>query len=224
MSDEICRRCSGTQQRRRHDGRSVQVPDGFMILHSSSRHLCMYRYVLRTTKYIRRKKLKEPPPGDQVSGWTCRICVQNFRVYLLKTAWTFKLLCGKHVYFTQLLEITWFQCRIEFLRYVLPNIEHRQVRSSNACVKRFTCSRLIQKKNEKQFFQRKRPTIFGLFDGLWSVGTRFRHYRQSYDLKKGGHVMSPSFTGGQYDTKYLVWNIRIDGANGIRGRGNLRRF
>ena len=100
MSDEICRRCSGTQQRRRHDGRSVQVPDGFMILHSSSRHLCMYRYVLRTTKYIRRKKLKEPPPGDQVSGWTCRICVQNFRVYLLKTAWTFKLLCGKHVYFT----------------------------------------------------------------------------------------------------------------------------
>ena len=27
MSDEICRRCHGKQQRRRHGGRSVQIPD-----------------------------------------------------------------------------------------------------------------------------------------------------------------------------------------------------
>ena len=27
MSDEICRRCNGKQQRRRRDGRSVQLPD-----------------------------------------------------------------------------------------------------------------------------------------------------------------------------------------------------
>ena len=48
MSDEICRRCNGKQQRRRRGGRSVHLPDWFMMLHSSSRHLCMYTYV-RTT-------------------------------------------------------------------------------------------------------------------------------------------------------------------------------
>ena len=29
-------------------------------------------------------------------------------------------------------------CSIEFLYYVLLNIEHRQIRSSNICVERFT--------------------------------------------------------------------------------------
>ena len=48
---------------------------------------------------IRREKEKEPPPGGQVSGWTCRTCAQKFIVYLLKTAGTFRLLCGKHVHF-----------------------------------------------------------------------------------------------------------------------------
>ena len=38
LSDEICRRCNGKQQGRRRGGRSVQLPDWFMILHSSSRH------------------------------------------------------------------------------------------------------------------------------------------------------------------------------------------
>ena len=65
------------------------------------------------------------------------------------------------------------------MRYVPLNVEDRQVRSSNVCVKRFadipwsTCSRLVQKKKEKKEKLRKRLTNFGLFDGLWSVGTRF---------------------------------------------------
>ena len=39
-------------------------------------------------------------------------------------------------------------------------------------------------------------------------------------------AMSPSFAvhEGQYDTKYLVCNIRIDGASGIRGGENFRRL
>ena len=45
MSDEICRRCVGKHERRRRGGRSVQLQDWFMILHSSSRHLCTCTYV-----------------------------------------------------------------------------------------------------------------------------------------------------------------------------------
>ena len=44
MPDKISRRCNGKQQRER-GGRSVQLPDWFMILLSSSRHLCPYTYV-----------------------------------------------------------------------------------------------------------------------------------------------------------------------------------
>ena len=47
----------------------------------------------------RRNKEEKKKNGDQVSGWTRRTCLQNFTVYLSKTAWTFRLLCGKHVYF-----------------------------------------------------------------------------------------------------------------------------
>ena len=55
MPDEICRRFNGKQQYRRRSGRSVQLPDWFMIRHSFSRHACTYTYVLHLTKYIRRK-------------------------------------------------------------------------------------------------------------------------------------------------------------------------
>ena len=72
---------------------------------------------------------------------------------------------------------------MEFFRYVVLNVEHRQIRYSNAGVKRYRhpleyLSRLFQKNVFFFFFffsQRKRLTIFGLFEGLWSVGTRFRH-------------------------------------------------
>ena len=40
-------RCNGEQQRKRRGGRSEQLPDWFMILHSS-RHLYTYTHVLRT--------------------------------------------------------------------------------------------------------------------------------------------------------------------------------
>ena len=94
MSDEIYCRCNGQQQRRRRGGRSVQLPGWVMILHSSSRQLCKYTYVLRTTNIFSENK-RETPSGGHVSGWTCRTCAQKFRVYLLKTAWTFGLSCGK---------------------------------------------------------------------------------------------------------------------------------
>ena len=48
MSDEFCRRCHGKQQRKRRGGRSVQLADWFMILHSSSR-----RFVRVRTYYAR---------------------------------------------------------------------------------------------------------------------------------------------------------------------------
>ena len=38
-------------------------------------------------KYFRRKQ-NNPPPEDQTSGWACKTRVQNFMVYLSKTAWT----------------------------------------------------------------------------------------------------------------------------------------
>ena len=58
----FCRWCNGKQQRTRRGGRSVQRPNWFMILHSSSRHVCTNTYALGTTKYIRRKKEKNPRP------------------------------------------------------------------------------------------------------------------------------------------------------------------
>ena len=43
------------------------------------------------------KKEEENQREGQVSGWGCRTCVQNCRVYRLKTTWTLGLLCGKRV-------------------------------------------------------------------------------------------------------------------------------
>ena len=57
--------------------------------------------------YSATQKEEPPPPGGQVSGWTCGTCVQNCRVYLVKTGWTFGLLCGKHVYFTYIVSCTY---------------------------------------------------------------------------------------------------------------------
>ena len=40
------------------------------------------------------------------------------------------------------------------------------------------------KEEKKGFFLRKRLTIIGLLKGLWSMGTRLRHSRQSWVLNK----------------------------------------
>ena len=60
MSDEICRRCNGKQHGRRRGGRSVQLPDSFMILHSSSRYSRTYTYVLLVRPNIFSGKKKAP--------------------------------------------------------------------------------------------------------------------------------------------------------------------
>ena len=76
MFDEIYRRCSGKRQRRMRGGRSVQLPDWFMVLNSSSRHLSTYMYVLRTTKYVRprkKKKLREVRSRDGHLENMCKI-------------------------------------------------------------------------------------------------------------------------------------------------------
>ena len=88
VSDEICRRYNGKQQRRTRGGRGVQLLDCFMILYSSSRHLCTYTYVLRTTKYTRRKQAKKSPEVRSRDGHVEHVC-KNSGSYLLKTAWTF---------------------------------------------------------------------------------------------------------------------------------------
>ena len=67
MFDEICRRCNGKQLRSRRDGGSMELPDWFMTLHSSSRHLCTskvrttVRITKHITKHIRRQKEKTSP-------------------------------------------------------------------------------------------------------------------------------------------------------------------
>ena len=153
MSNEMCRECNGKQLSRRRGGQSVQLPDWLMILHSSSRNLRTYTYV---NIFGENKEAKKNV--GQVSGWACRTCVQNFRVYLLRTAWTFGLLCGKKcvLYIVACNYSIFVWDRV--LPYVPLNIWNRQVRSSHVCVKRFTdrraleyCSRLVQKNGEKMF-------------------------------------------------------------------------
>ena len=117
------------------------------------------------------------------------------------------------------------------MRYVLLNIEHREVRSSNVCVKHFTgmpWSTLQSPHSEKMkepFFSYENTLPFLAF--LMACG-RYGHVittstdPRSWERK----AMSPSSTvhWGQYDTKYLVCNIRIDGASGIRGGENFIRL
>ena len=54
------RRCNRKQHGRRRGGRSVQLPDSFMILHSSSRHLCTYTYVLYVRPIFSGQRRKPP--------------------------------------------------------------------------------------------------------------------------------------------------------------------
>ena len=126
---------------------------------------------------------KHPPEVRSRDGHTCRTCVQKFRSISYNTPLTYRIFCGKHAYLRLLLVITSFQCRIEFLRQIPLKIYHRQVRFANVCVKTFTDGHDLKylqsprsdKNGKKKAFLRKRLTVFGPFDGLWSVGTRFRH-------------------------------------------------
>ena len=61
------------------------------LFHDSARFFETFMHVYVCTYYvgpnIRRKKGEKH--AGQVSGRTCRTCVQIFRVHLLKMAWTF---------------------------------------------------------------------------------------------------------------------------------------
>ena len=97
MSGEICRRCNGKQQGRRRGGRSVQLSDSFMILHSSSRHSCTYTYVLYVRPNIFSGKKRKPPRRSGLGMDMYCTCVQNFRVYFLDiNGVDIKFWCGKH--------------------------------------------------------------------------------------------------------------------------------
>ena len=95
MSGEICRRCNGKQQGRRRGGRSVQLSDSFMILHSSSRHSCTYTYVLYVRPNIfsgkKRKPLRRSGLGDG------HVLVQKSRAYQKKR----KTIPGTYVFRTE---------------------------------------------------------------------------------------------------------------------------
>ena len=59
MSDEIYRRYNGKQQRRRRGGRSVQLPNWFMIQHSFRD---IYAHSIRSTYFARPKIFGESTP------------------------------------------------------------------------------------------------------------------------------------------------------------------
>ena len=98
MSDEICRRCNGERQGRRRGGRSVQLPDSFLILHSSSRHTCTCTYVL----YVRpnfnifsgTKRNKAP---SEVRSRDGNVLFPNFRVYLSDVNGVDSKFCAKNM-------------------------------------------------------------------------------------------------------------------------------
>ena len=77
---------------------------------------------------FRRKRRKNPEIWPRDWHVRCRARVQNFRVYLSRTAWTLRLLCVKMIKIRYSLRITWFQSSIQFFRQILLNVGHRQVR------------------------------------------------------------------------------------------------
>ena len=92
----------------------------FALMPSNPFMARMRTYYVRPNMFGETKKRQHPPEVRSQDGHVEHVCTGS--VYLFKTAWTFGLLCGEHAYFTYLLEITWFWCRIEFLRYVPLNI------------------------------------------------------------------------------------------------------
>ena len=80
-------------------------------------------------------KKKEKKNAGKASGWACGRRVQNFKVYISKTAWTIGVLCVKMSKVRYFLQMTSFWCRIQFFRQILLNVEYRQVRFSIFCAK-----------------------------------------------------------------------------------------
>ena len=110
-----------------------------------------------------------------------RTRVHTISVYLRKTAWTFGFLCGKHVKFA------WLPCNylVSALGSTL-GVKHDLILSLRSQIferLRETFRHALEylqlarsEKNEKNArFLQKHLIIIDLFEGLWSVGTRFRH-------------------------------------------------
>ena len=103
---------------------------------------------------------------------------------LPKTTRTFGLLFAKVRNLRSCVIISLFQCRIDFWRIVLldidltPPILRILGRNLSLGVPWDTWNRLVQPKKKKRkkrvFFLRKRLTIIDHFEWLWSVGTWFR--------------------------------------------------
>ena len=69
----------------------------------------IFRKMWTTLVQLLSAKLKEEEKNaGRASGWACRTRVQNFRVYLSKTAWAFGILCGKISNIRYFLHVTWF--------------------------------------------------------------------------------------------------------------------
>ena len=156
----------------------MQLPDWFMILHSSSRDLCTYMYYVRPNIFGETRK-KEPPPGSQVSGWTCRICVHIFRIYLvsLKTPYLdfcAQNMCNRCSYVVPGSFSMGVICDLIMAlgSQIFETLRKKQCRHALE----YTSYRLgLKKWRGKVVFLRKRLTMVDLFEGLWSVGTRCRH-------------------------------------------------
>ena len=67
-----------------------------------------------------------------------------------------------------------------------------------------------KKMGENTFFLRKRLIIFGLFDGLCSVRTRFRHYYGG-TYESGPHMVCKN--GGIYGFLGAWWVLILNSAN-----------
>ena len=111
--------------------------------------------VLRDSKFSTKKKRKKRKKSS-AGVYTTR--VQNFRVYISKTAWTFGSLWGKRAKIRHRLVITWFQCRFDFGRQIWLNIGPTQS-VLRIFARNFvqTCpgapgSGSFRKKNDKYFF------------------------------------------------------------------------
>ena len=138
--------------------------------------------------------------------------------YLLQTAWTFGLLCGKVQKARLCIVITWFQCIFDFRRWIWRNIGPTQSVLRIFALTLYTLEHLEAARSEKKdtFFL---PTVSAwlLFTSLkacdWS-----EHIFGASDSPRPSTkelAMSPSSTvqGGQHYTKC---DIRVAIACGIR--------
>ena len=82
----------------------------------------------RANRFRRKKEKKEPPEVRPRDGHVGDVCKKSG--FISKNGvdiWNVVRTMSNIRYF---LQIAWFECRIQFFRYILLNVEHKQVRSS----------------------------------------------------------------------------------------------